>query len=114
MYGYVPISLKQITVNGGSIPYNCFRAFKYVEKIVLNDGIDYIGSHAFSDCEALTELIIPNSVTRVASSIASSVRCPIYATMEEEAKTATDIGISARCCTDITERMRIWSSKTEP
>lgn len=87
MYGYVPLSLKQITVNDGSIPYSCFYAFNYVEKIVLNDGVDYIGTAAFTNCKALTELIIPDSVTRVSDNIASNNgKCPVMATMAEKAK----------------------------
>lgn len=78
------MSLKQITVNGGSIPASAFELFEHVEKIVLNDGVDYLGTSVFSKCSALTELVIPDSVTRIGGSLGR--RCPLLETMEEEAE----------------------------
>lgn len=45
----------------GSIPWVDSRS--QVKKLVISDGIDYIGSHAFQDFDNLTEVEFGNSVT---------------------------------------------------
>ncbi len=36
-----------------------------LEKVIISDGIEYIGSGAFSGCTALTDVTIPSSVTHI-------------------------------------------------
>ena len=53
---YIPVSLRQVTVTGGKILYGAFSACNHLTKITLPEGTDSIGSLAFSNCAALTEI----------------------------------------------------------
>lgn len=85
---YIPLTLKEVTVNGGDLFYGAFYSIDGIEKvtlnnvetieerafyhcgkdgtvsIILNDGIKSIGEHAFHYSYA-TSIVIPDSVTTI-------------------------------------------------
>lgn len=63
-FGYIPASLEEITVGGSYIPDSCFQGYPF-KRIVLREGIEYIGNYAFSACTKLEEVVIPNSVNTI-------------------------------------------------
>ncbi len=85
----IPVSIKNITVNGGYVSNNVFYGCARIENVSLNDvicksgelcgycgcdnlisatipnGVKSIGGSAFSGCSNLTSIEIPNSVTSI-------------------------------------------------
>ncbi len=58
---YVPTSLQNVVItNATSIADNAFYYCRYITSITLNEEITSIGSGAFSNCESLTDIILPN------------------------------------------------------
>lgn len=44
---------------------NAFRSAKYLEQIIIPNGVTKLGACAFLDCTSLTRLVIPSSVTQI-------------------------------------------------
>ena len=42
-----------------------FQGCKHLTKVVLPEGLEYIGLHAFADCPALTELVLPSTIKEI-------------------------------------------------
>ena len=49
------------TIEDGGAFLNCVN----LRQVVLNDGLEYIGSNCFSGCDNLKEIEIPSSVTKI-------------------------------------------------
>ena len=65
----LPESLTSVTITGGSkIADNYFDNCNYLTEINLPDTLTEIGTSAFSYCSALAEVTIPNNVTDIGSS----------------------------------------------
>ena len=52
-------------IGGGSGDYHSDTYVGFIQKIIIEDGITYIGQHAFAKCSGLTSVEIPNSVTSI-------------------------------------------------
>lgn len=64
----LPYSLKTVEITGGtSIDSNAFYGCYIIERIVLPDSIESIGTYAFYGCSSLKSIEIPNSVTSIGS-----------------------------------------------
>ena len=66
-YYYIPSSLKSVTVTGGNILYGAFYNCDKLTSITIPDSVTSIGSGAFRDCSGLTSITIPDSVTSIGS-----------------------------------------------
>ena len=64
---YIPSSLKEVTVTGGTIFYGAFQNCSNLTSITLGDGVTSIDSYAFQNCSNITSITIPNSVTSIGS-----------------------------------------------
>lgn len=65
---YVPSSLETVEVtNAVTIGYYAFKNCAYIREIILRDGLSAIGRCAFDGCDSLKSLVVPNSVTTLAS-----------------------------------------------
>lgn len=63
---YIPSSLKDVTVTGGSIRFGAFMNCASLESVVLGDGVSgSIGTRAFSGCSALNDVTIGDGVTAI-------------------------------------------------
>ena len=62
---YIPSSLKNVTVAGGSIDNGAFLNCANISEINITSDLDAIGDNAFQNCTSLTKIIIPEGVTRV-------------------------------------------------
>ncbi len=60
--GYIPNSLKNITIGGGNIGDCCLEYLEKVETITIKEGTTYLGYNAFNGCSSLKELNVPDSV----------------------------------------------------
>lgn len=58
----------EISSSVTSIGKNAFNACKYLENLILNNGLIEIGERAFYDCESVLSLTIPNSVSVIGNS----------------------------------------------
>ncbi|MBQ6267078.1 MAG: leucine-rich repeat domain-containing protein, partial [Clostridia bacterium] len=64
-YG-LPSTLKKVTVTGGfQLGENAFAECQYLTSVTLPDTLTAIGSYAFSYCSALKSLTIPSSVLSI-------------------------------------------------
>ncbi len=59
---YVPASLTKLTVTKGNLADGAFYGFKNITDITLMEGITRISPHAFSGCDALEHLSLPDSL----------------------------------------------------
>ncbi|MBR7110759.1 MAG: leucine-rich repeat protein, partial [Clostridia bacterium] len=65
---YIPSSLKSVTITGGNILYGAFYDCDSLTSVVIPDSVTSIGYEAFFGCTSLTSIEIPNSVTSISSS----------------------------------------------
>ena len=66
---YVPDSLKEVIITGGtSICDHAFSGCNGLTSITIPDSVTSIGSNAFNGCSGLTSVTIPDSVTSIGSS----------------------------------------------
>lgn len=56
----IPDSLFECPIKG--IQACAFQNFKYLRTVVIPDSVEYIGDYAFSDCDNLTAVTMPNGV----------------------------------------------------
>ncbi len=64
-----PACLKRVTVGGGSntaIPSDAFNGCRYIEEIILTDGVVSIGSSAFGNCARLFFISLPRTLNSIA------------------------------------------------
>lgn len=64
---YIPISLRNVTITGGTILYGAFYYCSELTNIVLPNDITAIGNYAFYHCASLAEITIPEAVTTINS-----------------------------------------------
>ena len=62
---YVPTSLKKVTITGGSIGDSAFRNCEDLTSVVIPGSVTSIGASAFRNCKGLTGVLIPDSVTSI-------------------------------------------------
>ncbi len=63
---YVPATLTEVTVTGGtSLADGAFYNCPSLERVILPDTLTSIGQDAFRGCENLTEIAIPSGVTSI-------------------------------------------------
>ena len=67
-YYYIPISLKKVTITGGSIGYCAFYSCDSLTSVDIGDSVTSIGPSAFQYCSNLTSVVIPDSVTSIGGS----------------------------------------------
>ncbi len=65
VYYYLPASLKEIVVNGTSVPQGAFTDCSSIESIRLATGVESIGMGAFNRCSSLTSIELPYSVKTI-------------------------------------------------
>ncbi len=80
-------------------PWHMYR--KSIKKVVLSEGITTIGSYAFFDCSALTEISIPQSVTTICVSAFRSCTGLTECTIPDSIITIE--GAAFADCTGLTE-----------
>ena len=64
---YIPTSLKTVMVTGGNLLYGAFYNCDSLTSITIPDSVTSIGDKAFYYCYSLTSITIPNSVTSIGS-----------------------------------------------
>ena len=62
---YIPSSLKSVTVTGGEILYGAFYNCTGLTEITIPDSVTRIGGSAFYGCKGLTSVTIGNGVTSI-------------------------------------------------
>ena len=65
---YVPASLKEVIITGGTIGDYAFYGCSGLTRVILPGDLTNIGSSAFYNCSNLTSIIIPLEVTSIGSS----------------------------------------------
>lgn len=66
---YVPASLKEVVVTGGTDIWEyAFADCTSLTSVTIGNGVTYIGYRAFDGCSRLTSITIPESVTIIAGS----------------------------------------------
>lgn len=58
-------NITSLTITGGGIPDTAFASCPKIESLTLQEGVLYIGDHAFSNGFGLSTLNIPDSVTKI-------------------------------------------------
>lgn len=64
---YLPTSLSEVTVTGGTLPACAFLNASTLKKVTLPEGIEEISPSAFSGCTSLVEFKLPSSVKKIAN-----------------------------------------------
>ena len=63
---FIPISLdKIILTNTVDIAISAFEGVKYVNEIILPEGLKTIGEYAFADCDNLRKIIMPSTLVEI-------------------------------------------------
>ena len=62
---YIPSSLESVTVTGGNILRGAFNNCEGLTNITIPGSVTNIGNYAFEGCTGLTSITIPNSVTNI-------------------------------------------------
>lgn len=69
----IPASLKEVTILSGEIlPNNAFSYCNNLVKITLPEQLTEIGSYAFRDCRSLRSIVIPANVVKMGSDVFSN------------------------------------------
>lgn len=61
----LPISLTEVTITGGRIPFGAFDNCYYITKVSLPNGLTSIEERAFYNCNRLSSIVIPDSVISI-------------------------------------------------
>lgn len=64
---YIPYTLEEVIICGGKIHNGAFYNCNFIRVINMLEGVDLIGHRAFSGCEKLEKIYIPNSITKIES-----------------------------------------------
>ena len=62
---YIPSSLKEVTITGGNILFGAFSRCNKLTNITIPDSVTSIGDRTFYVCSSLTSITIPDSVTSI-------------------------------------------------
>ncbi len=62
---YIPTSLKEVTITGGNILYGAFYNCNNLTSVVIPSTVTSIAEYAFSGCSSLTNIEIPNTITTI-------------------------------------------------
>ncbi len=92
---YVPLSLKNLTVLGGSILKKGFAYFDSLQYVVLKN-VSNVGQQAFMNCKSLTKVKIESEETTFGSAVfASCSNMTIYVASQTQKETLEAQGISS-------------------
>ena len=75
---YIPTSLRKVTVTGGNIGQYAFYNCNGLTNITIPDSVTSIGGEAFYKCSALTSIVIPDSVTSIGYYAFYGCNCLVY------------------------------------
>jgi hypothetical protein len=59
----IPSSINGVAIKG--ISKNAFAGMRFLENVIIEEGIEYIGESAFLNCQQLTTITIPNSIKKI-------------------------------------------------
>ena len=79
-YGFIPNSLKTVTIKSGVLPNYGFSGCKYIEKVVLEEGVTSIGKRCFMGCSKLSDIKFPSTIEEMYGSFKDSFYACPYAT----------------------------------
>ena len=65
---YIPHKLQTVTITGGNLGFGAFSNCNYLTSITLPNSVTSIGACAFKGCSSLTSLDIPNGVISIGQS----------------------------------------------
>ena len=65
---YIPSSLRSVTVTGGNINSGAFYNCSMLTEIIIPDSVTKIVSYSFYNCSSLTNITVPDSVTSIGGS----------------------------------------------
>ena len=89
----VPKSLKEVVITDGeNIPYSAFSGCDSLTSITIPEGVTSIGDYAFTSCDSLTNITIPDSVTSIGEEAFRECRALKSITIPDS---VTSIGSSA-------------------
>ena len=90
-YAYIPSTLKEVTVTGGSLLYGAFYGCNNITDIILLDGVTSVGTKAFEGCTSLKYNVyegvnylgnVANPYKVLVSATDDSVSCVIHENTE--------------------------------
>lgn len=85
--GFIPNSLKTVTIKSGALGLCCFYGCNYIEKVVLEEGVTSIGNKAFFGCTKLSDIEFPNTIEEVCGSLKNTFYgSPYYKNLDAQAK----------------------------
>jgi hypothetical protein len=93
LISYIPSSLTNVVITGGSIFTGAFNDCGSLKTIILPDDITSIADLAFNDCSSLESIIIPSSVTSIGTEVftgCSSLQSMVLPFVGDQIKSSTD------------------------
>ena len=86
-YGYIPNSLKTVTIKSGVLGAYCFFGCEYIEKLVLEEGVTSIGNACFQACYKLSDIEFPSTIEEVSGQFKNTFYgTPYYKNLDAQAK----------------------------
>lgn len=79
-YGFIPNSLKTVTIKSGKLGSRCFYSCRVIEKLVLEEGVTSIGNACFMGCSKLSDIEFPSTIEEMYGSFRNNFYACPYAT----------------------------------
>lgn len=91
--GFIPNSLKTVTIKSGVLGTYCFFGCEYIEKLVLEEGVTSIGNACFQACYKLSDIEFPSTIEEVSGEFKNTFYgTPYYKNLYEQAQAADSDG----------------------